>query len=75
MDPERPLTPTGRRDVVGLGEILQGAGVTLNAVFHSGKLRARQTAEVLAPHLKAPRRPAELPGLGPTDPVGAVITE
>jgi phosphohistidine phosphatase len=75
VDPERPLSLRGKRDVEGLGEILQAAGVTVHSVFHSGKLRAWQTAEALAPPLNAHRPLAVLSGLAPTDPVPAVISE
>ena len=48
IDPERPLTARGSEDVRRLGEFLAGAGVRVERVIHSGKLRARQTAECLA---------------------------
>ncbi|MGD8931441.1 MAG: histidine phosphatase family protein, partial [Chromatiales bacterium] len=48
QDPERPLTQQGRQDVDRLGQFLRQAGVRVVRVIHSGKLRARQSAETLA---------------------------
>lgn len=47
-DPGRPLTAEGRADVERLAAALARAGVRVQRVIHSGKLRAAQTAELLA---------------------------
>jgi phosphohistidine phosphatase len=44
----RPITEAGREDARRMGRALAAAGVRIAAVWHSGKLRARQTAELLA---------------------------
>jgi len=48
IDPDRPLTEQGRADVERLARFLGGSGVRADRVVHSGKTRARQTAEILA---------------------------
>ena len=48
VDPERPLSAKGRRDVEAVARLLASAGTRAVRVAHSGKLRAQQTAEVLA---------------------------
>ncbi len=48
QDPQRPLTADGMADVEHLAESMRAAGVRVQRVIHSGKLRARQTAEKLA---------------------------
>ena len=48
VDPERPLTDAGRADVERLAAMLGRAGVRVERVIHSGKLRAEQTAQCLA---------------------------
>lgn len=48
VDPERPLTDQGQADIDRLAAFVQQAGVRVERVIHSGKLRARQTAERLA---------------------------
>jgi phosphohistidine phosphatase len=47
VNPERPLSERGREDVRRLAEFLGGTGIQVRRVYHSGKLRARQTAELL----------------------------
>ena len=47
-DPERPLTDQGKADVDLIATFLKQAGIKVERVLHSGKLRAEQTAERLA---------------------------
>lgn len=47
VDPARPLSEQGKADVNRLAVFLRKAGVRVQRVEHSGKLRARQTAERL----------------------------
>jgi phosphohistidine phosphatase len=62
IDPERPLTVQGRADVERLSALMKQAGIHVERVMHSGKLRARQTAELLAKAM-APDVEAEISGL------------
>lgn len=48
VDPERPLTRRGVQDVDRLAAFLARAGVRVERVIHSPKLRAVQTAQRLA---------------------------
>ena len=48
VDPERPLTEQGRVDVQHIASLLERVGIKAERMIHSGKLRARQTAEILA---------------------------
>jgi phosphohistidine phosphatase len=45
VDPRRPLSPKGRTDVERLAAEAAARGARPQVVWHSGKLRARQTAE------------------------------
>lgn len=45
IDPQRPLSALGRRQAERLAEQARAAGCSPAAIWHSGKLRARQTAE------------------------------
>ena len=45
VDPRRPLSPAGREAVVKLAAAAAARGARPTIVWHSGKLRARQTAE------------------------------
>ncbi len=71
VDPERPLTAQGRTDVERLAGFLQGAGVRVARVIHSGKLRARQTAVWLAEAVAPGVEPAQVDFLNPNDAVTA----
>ena len=71
VDPERPLTEQGISDVQRVARALKHAGVEVKRVIHSGKLRARQTAEILATEI-APMLQLEASDLiNPNDNPGA----
>ncbi|HSB72042.1 MAG TPA: phosphohistidine phosphatase SixA [Candidatus Methylomirabilis sp.] len=69
-DPARPLSGRGREQVERVGR--HGAAVRLLVaeIRHSGKLRARQTAEILARHLLPARGVREADGMAPDDDPG-----
>jgi phosphohistidine phosphatase len=71
-DPERPLSAAGRREVEAVARLLAGAGVHVARVVHSGKLRAQQTAELLAAVLAPGMVPETMTGLNPNDPIEPV---
>ncbi len=60
--PDRPLTDQGKEDIDGLAAFLRQAGVVVDRIIHSGKLRAAQTAERLA-NAVAPGLEPETSGL------------
>ena len=69
-NPDRPLTEEGREDVQRVGARLAAGDVRVSRIVHSGKTRARQTAEQLAELLEVEgRRPPvdRSDDLGPTD--------
>ena len=69
-DPARPLTGAGRAAVERVAGRAQAAGVRVDRCLHSGKLRAEQTAMVLAGAVGA--RIEARTGLAPNDPVAPV---
>jgi phosphohistidine phosphatase len=71
-DPERPLTEAGRATVERVASRAALLGFRVDRLYHSGILRARQTAAVLARHLGAGDHLEERAGLAPLDPVGPV---
>ncbi|GAB4408343.1 MAG: phosphohistidine phosphatase SixA [Anaerolineae bacterium] len=68
-DEERPLTGRGKADVTALAEWLERAGITVHQIRHSGLLRAQQTAEIFARHLKPAGGVIAVSGLLFDDPV------
>ena len=75
QDPDRPLTEAGAADVAKVAAFLQGRGIRVEAVWHSGKTRARQTADLLASALPAGAGPVHRDGLAPNDPVRRAVKE
>jgi phosphohistidine phosphatase len=71
-NPERPLTDAGRATVERVARRAAGLGLRPDEIRHSGILRARQSAEILATQLGAAGRLREEPGLRPQDPVAPV---
>lgn len=63
----RPLSDEGREDVRRVARHVAALGVRVGEVRHSGLLRARQTAEIVAEHLGPGVRVAAVPGLAPED--------
>ena len=70
-DPARPLTVAGRTAVAQVAARAQTAGVRIDTCVHSGKLRAEQTALVLADAVAGGRAESR-DGLAPNDPIGPV---
>ena len=66
VDPERRLTPEGVYETERVAKYLGGLGVSVMEIVHSGKARARQTAEILARHLGV-TNVREVDGLNPND--------
>ena len=66
-DPERPLTDKGRRDVEASARYAAALGAEVTQILHSGKLRAKQTAEVLMQFLLPSHGIREEKGLAPLD--------
>lgn len=75
VDPDRPLSPAGRAAVGALAGFLASRGLRVGPVMHSGKLRAAQTAEILAEALGGADRIVARDGLAPKDPVEPVAQE
>lgn len=72
-DPERPLTQEGRAETQRVGRLVAASGVGIDEIWHSGKLRARQTAELFADALAPARGVRARDDLGPTDDPAAVV--
>jgi phosphohistidine phosphatase len=45
VDPQRPLSDLGRRQAAAHAEVVRAMGFAPDAIWHSGKLRSRETAE------------------------------
>jgi phosphohistidine phosphatase len=68
-DALRPLSEQGIAEVSQVAALLGKAGVRVDRIWHSGKLRAEQTAELLAKQLRHRHTLERISGIGPLDPV------
>ncbi|MBF0505568.1 MAG: phosphohistidine phosphatase SixA [Nitrospirae bacterium] len=66
-DPARPLCEKGLDDITKMASYASGLNIGINEIFHSPKLRAKQTAQVLADYLKPAEGLTETGGLKPND--------
>lgn len=71
VDPARPLTEQGKIDVVRTAAQMKDTGVAIDEIWYSSKLRAKQTAEIVAQTLGI-KNVVEKQGLKPNDPVNPV---
>lgn len=66
-DPSRSLSEKGKQDIRKVALCASQYNLKIHKIFHSTKLRARQTAEVLLEHLKPAKGISEIDGLAPLD--------
>ena len=67
VDAERPLSQQGIDDIQHLAWRMQKMGVQLAHIYHSGKLRAEQSAEIIAQEVAPAVQPLQVNGLKPND--------
>jgi phosphohistidine phosphatase len=75
VDPSRGLSEKGQADVKKVAEFLKSLELCVKGVWHSGKTRADQTANVLAKSLASADGVVRQRGLAPLDPVEPVREE
>jgi len=68
-DALRPLSKEGREAVLKIGRWAQQTKLSVDAIHHSGKLRAEQTATIMAESLLPNLGIHSMSGLGPNDDV------
>jgi len=73
-DPERPLNTQGKKHTRRTASFLRSHGFLIDEIWHSHKLRAKQTAEIIGKKL-ACQVIKEKDGLGPLDPVDKIAKE
>lgn len=69
VDPHRPLSEDGREEVESVAAHLRKTGVAVKKIYHSGKARAKETAQILSGQI-GDGKLYELPGMSPNDDVG-----
>ena len=71
-DPNKGLSEAGIHETERIAQVAKGYGVHVSSIAHSGKTRARQTADIFASALKPEGGLQEISGLNPLDDVTAV---
>jgi phosphohistidine phosphatase len=74
-DPERPLSARGELDVHAVAAMIRDAGITLERVWHSGKRRAEQTANIFAAAVLTGGVVEVVRGISPNDPVAEFASD
>ena len=75
IDPERGLSPEGISEVERIAGAAKGYRILVSGIEHSGKRRARQTADILASALNPENGVRERSGLSPLDDVAPLARE
>ncbi|MDH3566000.1 MAG: phosphohistidine phosphatase SixA [Desulfobacteraceae bacterium] len=74
-DPNKGLSEAGIHETERIAQVAKGYGVHVSSIAHSGKTRARQTADIFASALKPEGGLQEISGLNPLDDVTAVAVD
>lgn len=69
-DPSRPLSDKGIEDIKKVASYISRLNIEVDEVLHSGKLRAKQTAEIFAEKLRSAKGVSETDGIAPLDDPG-----
>ncbi|UCF15390.1 MAG: phosphohistidine phosphatase SixA [Phycisphaerales bacterium] len=75
VDPQRPLSEQGRADVGTIASFVKHLDIHVEHIWHSGKPRAAQTAEILSGAVAAAKGCSSRKGLGPNADASAIADE
>jgi len=75
IDPDRALTDVGRRDIQKVAAFIKPLNTEVDFLWHSGKTRAAQTAEVIAGVVNIKTQMTTRDGLAPNDDVTVIKDE
>ena len=67
VDPDRPLSQEGKKDVKNIAKFLKKSGISVSKILHSGKTRALQTAEILVQIILNNGHIEAIDDIGPND--------
>jgi len=69
IDPEKGLSDEGRTEVEIIAKVARGYAIPVKAIKHSGKKRARQTADIFSSFLQPNSKTEAIKGINPLDDV------
>jgi phosphohistidine phosphatase len=74
VDPQRPLSEAGHQHALRMAQLARERGAAPVAIWHSGKLRSRQTGHAFLSACAPFATFKMVRGLGPDDPPGIIQT-
>ena len=75
VDPQRPLSEQGRADIRKIASYIKPQRIFVEYIWHSGKLRAAQTAEILAESVSVKKDCSARNNMSPNDDIGIIADE
>lgn len=72
VDLKRPLSEEGKTDVERVADFLREKEISLDVIWHSEKLRAKQTAQILFQKIQPKESLREMKGLAPLESVEGI---
>jgi len=75
FDPQRPLSDKGLADIRKVASFIKPLEISVEHIRHSGKLRAAQTAEILAESVSVEKDCSAHKNLSPNDDVTGIADE
>ncbi len=74
-DPDRSLTEAGKATVDAMAQLATSFKIPVSQISHSGKTRARQTADIFSKYLKPAAGVTEIKAINPNDDVTKIAPE
>ena len=71
VDPQRSLSEVGIKDIERVAALVTRTGAALGCILHSGKTRARQTADIFSERARTDTTVTDIEGIAPLDDVKA----
>jgi len=75
LDPQRPLSEQGITDIRKVASYIKSMGISVEYIWHSGKRRAEQTAEILAESVSVMKDCSAHNHLRPNDDISIIVEE
>jgi len=75
IDPQRPLTDEGKEETKRIAGFIKKRALSVDHLWHSGKKRAAQSAEILSQAFNVNNSVETKDGLAPKDDVDKIVSE
>ena len=75
IDPQKGLSDIGKKEIATLAALVRHLNIEVENIYHSGKARAEQTAEIVNIAIQSANGVSQKTGLTPNDPIKDIATE